>query len=569
MVKKKTHEEFVKEVYDLVGDEYTVLSNYINNNTHVEFLHNKCNNIIKIKPYNFISSGTRCKHCKIANKRKGIDKFIQEVNEKFEEGNFDILSSDYISNKSSIKIRHNNTYCNNHEWETTPTVFLNSKYGCPICAYNGVSMTNSLNTKIFKDRVKNIVGNEYKVLGEYINNSTKIEMQHEKCGKTFQITPQHFLDRQNCVFCSNELKRKSQDEFVKEVLELTGSEYTVLGEYIGTCKKILIRHNNKSCNNYEYMVKPNDFLSNNNRCPKCAASQSTSRAELEITEFIKQYYKGEVVTSDRTILSGSEIDIYLPELKLGIEYNGYYWHCDKFKEKNYHLNKLQKAHEAGINLLFIDEIDWLNKQDICKSRILYNLNAVNNRLYARKTEIFIPTVAQEREFLNINHIQGYIASSLKIGLKFDNKMVAILTFAKSRKNVNQSGNNDSLELLRYATDISLTVVGGFSKLLKYSKEIIKENYPDVNKIKTFSDNNLSYGNLYEKNGFILDHVSKPSYFYIYQNVKVNRFSFRKSELKRRFPEYYQEGLTEFQIADSIPNLFRVWNTGNNVYYYDI
>ena len=70
------------------------------------------------------------------------------------------MSSDYISNKSPIKIRHNNTYCNNHEWETTPTVFLNSKYGCPICAYNGVSMTNSLNTKIFKDRVKNIIGNE-------------------------------------------------------------------------------------------------------------------------------------------------------------------------------------------------------------------------------------------------------------------------------------------------------------------------------------------------------------------------------------------------------------------------
>jgi hypothetical protein len=58
--------------------------------------------------------------------------------------------------------------------------------------------------------------------------------------------------------------------------------------------------------------------------------------EKELYEFIKSIYEGEIVQSYR---DGLEIDIYLPDLNLGLEFNGLYYHSDKFKENNYHINK--------------------------------------------------------------------------------------------------------------------------------------------------------------------------------------------------------------------------------------
>ena len=56
--------------------------------------------------------------------------------------------------------------------------------------------------------------------------------------------------------------------------------------------------------------------------------------------------------NNRSILNGKEIDIYVASLKLGIEYNGVRWHSEQFgKDKNYHIDKLNKCNEQGINLI--------------------------------------------------------------------------------------------------------------------------------------------------------------------------------------------------------------------------
>ena len=59
--------------------------------------------------------------------------------------------------------------------------------------------------------------------------------------------------------------------------------------------------------------------------------------EENLYEFIKSIYFGEIVQSYR--INRQEIDIYLPKLKIGFEFNGLYWHSDLYKDKNYHLNK--------------------------------------------------------------------------------------------------------------------------------------------------------------------------------------------------------------------------------------
>ena len=73
-----------------------------------------------------------------------------------------------------------------------------------------------------------------------------------------------------------------------------------------------------------------------------------------------------------------EIDIFLPDNNLAIEFNGLYWHSTVYKNSDYHLNKTELCEKQGIQLMHIWEDDWLYKQDIIKSIILNKINATDN-----------------------------------------------------------------------------------------------------------------------------------------------------------------------------------------------
>ena len=75
-------------------------------------------------------------------------------------------------------------------------------------------------------------------------------------------------------------------------------------------------------------------------CAVCnPINDHTSGQEIAVRNFVKDNYRGIILVNSRDIINPYEIDIYLPELKLGIEFNGLYWHSEKFKSKNYHFNK--------------------------------------------------------------------------------------------------------------------------------------------------------------------------------------------------------------------------------------
>ena len=136
-----------------------------------------------------------------------------------------------------------------------------------------------------------------------------------------------------------------------------------------------------------------------------------------------------------------------------------------------------------------------------------------------------------------------------------------MSFIKGRRNTSDLA---SLELLRFASKRGYTVQGGFSKILKYCIPILKDKFGGIGSIKTYADYSISNANVYLKNGFDFVRMSKPSYTYYNNTKKVNRYSYRKSELKNLFPDSYKEELTEFQIVDSIGSIKRVWNCGNMV-----
>ena len=81
-----------------------------------------------------------------------------------------------------------------------------------------------------------------------------------------------------------------------------------------------------------------------------------SSIEIEVEQYVKSIYQGEIIIGTRQLIKPFELDIYLPEKKLAIEVNGHYWHSTKIiKDKYYHQNKTLKCLEQGIHLIQINE----------------------------------------------------------------------------------------------------------------------------------------------------------------------------------------------------------------------
>jgi hypothetical protein len=280
--------------------------------------------------------------------------------------------------------------------------------------------------------------------------------------------------------------------------------------------------NNKFDINRQYLV--NRISIKNDICLHCNPVLSgKSNMELELLDFIKSIYNGIILTNTKSIIN-KELDIYLPELGIAFEFNGLYWHSDKYKDKNYHIDKTNDCSHIGIQLIHVWEDDWIYKKEQVKSILINKLN-LSNRIFARKCEIKIVDNVQVRYFLNENHIQGFVGSKVKIGLFYNNELVSLMTFGSLRKSLGQINKEGSYELLRFCNKLGYSVVGGASKLFRY----FLNNF-NVKEVISYSDSSRSNGELYKKLGFEFSHQSIPNYYYIIDGVRKHRFNYRKDKL---------------------------------------
>lgn len=267
---------------------------------------------------------------------------------------------------------------------------------------------------------------------------------------------------------------------------------------------------------YHSRIKNNTVL-----CTECnPLGEHKSSKQIELLDFIIQNYDNDVISNYR---SGLEIDIYLPKLNLGFEFNGLYWHSEVNKEKNYHLNKTNFFKEKGIQVIHIWEDDWDYKKDIIKSQILNILGKSNSRIYARMCRIEVVNSKVARKFLNENHIQGFVNSSLKLGLFYNDELVSIMTFDhyEGRKKMEEYEWN----LNRFCSVLNTNVIGGASKILN----LFLKNY-NVKRLLSYSDLDWSVGNLYLTIGFTVVGVNNPDYKYIFNKKRVHKSKFKKDKL---------------------------------------
>lgn len=247
-----------------------------------------------------------------------------------------------------------------------------------------------------------------------------------------------------------------------------------------------------------------------------------STAERELKDFLRM--RGIAFTSsDRSIISPYELDIFIESYNIGIEYCGVYWHSEASKENNYHKLKYDLCKQQGIRLITIFEDEWIYRHVIVENKLKHILGiSLNERIFARKCEIGTVTIDSKAVFFDINHIQGNGASSINIGLYVGDELVACMGFIKERFG--------SYNLSRFAT--SKIVVGGFTKLLSHF-----ERQYNPNRIYTFADLRWSEGDLYYKSGFQLDKELLPDYSYTIADKRSHKFNFRHRRLAKILEEY--------------------------------
>ena len=284
---------------------------------------------------------------------------------------------------------------------------------------------------------------------------------------------------------------------------------------------------------------------------------------------IKENSNLKIIEKDRSILEGQELDIYIPEKKVAIEVDGLYWHCSDYKDKNYHINKTNECKKKGIRLIHIFEDD---NYEIVESKIKHILGLNNNlpKIFARKCYVEEISADYKKQFLEENHLQGNDNASIKLGLWYPQEdgdiLVSVMTFRKPQVALGNKKDKTiyDYELSRFANDNNFLVLGSFGKLFTY----FKNNY-EWKKIITYADLRWSVGGIYEKNNFVLDHISKPNYFYFNRNTKerFHRYSFRKQELKKKFPKLYSDDKTEFEIMEETKIYKRIYDCGNMIFTY--
>lgn len=280
-----------------------------------------------------------------------------------------------------------------------------------------------------------------------------------------------------------------------------------------------------------------------------------SMTEIELVGFLQSLGISNIIRNTRKLIpSGKEIDIYLPDYNLAIEYDGVYWHHEDVPHitRTYHKDKFIECQILGIQLITIFSTFWINKKDIVKQLLINKLGINTTSIFARKCIIKSLETYEIKDFLNSNHIQGYTTSSINYGLYHNDELISVMTFGKCNSRIGIGKQEDGFELIRYAS--SKRVVGGASKLLNH---FIKEHRP--NKIVSYSNNEWSDGNMYKVLGFELETEIKPSYCYISPNGSkmYHRFNYSKQKLVKKG---FDKSLTEREITKQL-KLLKLWDCG--------
>ena len=597
-MKKLTTEEFVKKAKEKHGDKYDYTKTvYINAKTDVTItcpIHGD----FEIKPYNHLS-GTGCVECK--RRKWTTDRFIEEA-KKVHGDKYDYSKTEYkgtrvkvciISHEKdkdgneigemwqypmahlsgSVSHKEHYGYKKDNAWETRvcpicgKTFEVRKKYKKICCSAEcrekyikehkdetnrkrSVSVKKAFEKKTKKDWDISVEKARKTCLAKYgEDNFSKTKLGREICSRNMKTNKKDFDEK----YRKEVLIPKYKEICEKDDLELL--EFRSRFDCDVKCKK---------CGNI-FNVKVLGYLTSGttqNLCRICHPVETPlgpTSFENTFEDFIKKtglrYLK-----NYRKAIYPREIDFYFPDLRVGFELDGLYWHCETQKENDYHLSKTEECEKKGIRLIHIFEDEWRDKRDICESRVKNILGLTDVKIGARKCIIKNINKDEEREFLEKNHIQGYVASKKCYGLFYGEELLAVMSFGGLRKSLGYTQHDNKYELLRFANKCGCSVVGGADRLFKHFIEEVKPL-----SVISYADRRWSRGNMYEKIGMTFLANTKPNYFYLIAGKRKNRFSFRKNILVEKYG--CPKDMTEKEFCFS-QHWYRIYDCGSKFYKWE-
>lgn len=294
------------------------------------------------------------------------------------------------------------------------------------------------------------------------------------------------------------------------------------------------------------------------RCKVCYPYGSME--ENQVKDYLREL-GCTVIENSRTLIKPYEIDIFLPEYKLAIEYTGLYFHREGAgKDRHYHLNKLMLCHNAGIRLVTLFSDQWVNNNAITKSRLAQLVNKQVIKIGARQCDVNEITAIESVKFLNENHSQGYCVSAVRYGLFLKGELVAIMTFGKSRFEKNTA------ELLRFAVKNGMSICGAASKLFARFATYIAT----FDQVVSYSDNAWGFTSFYSSIGFINVSTGSPGYSYIdltsKEKGRLTRMRFQKHKLRAIFDDI-DLAKSEYTIMQE-QGYDRVWDCGHSKWIFN-
>lgn len=503
MAKKLTLKDFVDKARKVHGDKYDYSSLiYVNNSTKINIVCRKHGFFTQLPSSHLMGNG--CPKCaneeRGKNKSSSKDNFIQKA-KKVHNNKYDYSKVNYVNNQTKVCI-----VCPEHgEFWQRPNNHLNGQ-GCPICSKLNKKNKNKSNTTDFIEKSKKIHGDKYKYSKvNYINSKTKVCIICPEHGEFWQ-TPNSHLQGQGCPKCVG--LGKTIDEWIEEANNIHNYKYNYSqAKYINAITKIKI-----ICPIHgEFYQKPSTHL-NGHGCPMCG--NLSSKAENEITEFLKTLNPQQ---RNRSILKNNELDIYIPSLKLGIEYNGLLWHSELYnRNKYYHLNKLVNCNSKGVDLIQIFEDEWLNNKEICKYNLMKICGLTNILTKIDSDSCVIKVIRNKdiiKDFLNKNDINGNTRFSICLGAYKDDILICVMTLLKHGTNwvLNRCAQNIQF----YCEGIEKQILDTFIRLYQPQKII------------AFADRRWTIhpqNNLFTQIGFKFDGYTAPKSYFYNTNIRFKRFT---------------------------------------------
>lgn len=356
--------------------------------------------------------------------------------------------------------------------------------GCPACGG-----TNKLTTNIVVAALREIHGDKYdysKVL--FINSQKKIKIVCPVHGEFEQTYHSHKAGH-GCPKCQYELLGQKNchdfENFYQKAIKIHGDKYDYSKvKYNRSIDKITI-----VCPTHgEFYQRPDMHTNEGHGCPKCSCSLP-SKQETQVFNLV-QSIAPDAKQSVRSVIPPQELDIVVPSHKVAIEFNGIWWHSEKYRDNKYHLLKRQQTEKAGYRLISIREDLWNERRSQIENIICNALGVNSEKVYARKCTIVSVDKEIAATFLEQYHVQGFRNATHHCGLMLDGQLVAVMSVTHWKK-------KDEWELTRYAT--SCNVPGGLSRLWKH----LVKTY-EITRGYSYVDRDLFTGTSYVHAGFVHD-----------------------------------------------------------------